>query len=205
MVLARRQHGFHKMYHRYRIGGCICAIRDVNEGPRIVIDDDIRDSTMRVFCRVLINRSSCITWLKKRTRVSETMNVPGKVRLILGGMRLRKLPAWLLLLCQRLTQKYRVDCVGGLKAMFQVCEWCWYAPKLSYTDLIDPGSSVLQSYIQHRHTLKLALASPYPKHIQYTKKTFFSLSTTIGANSRSIEVRVLAMHDTLSWHKFEED
>ena len=49
MVLARRQHGFRKKYHRYRIGGCIRAIRDVNEGPRIVIDGDIRDSTTRVF------------------------------------------------------------------------------------------------------------------------------------------------------------
>ena len=37
-----------------------------------------------------------------------------------------------------------------------------------------------------------------PKHIRYTKKTIFSLSTTMRANSRSVEVRVLAMYDTLS-------
>ena len=80
MVLARRQPGFRKKYRRYRIGGCIRAIRDVNEGSRIVIDGDIRDSTTRIFCRVPINRSSCITLLNKRTGELETVNLPGNVR-----------------------------------------------------------------------------------------------------------------------------
>ena len=48
MVLARRQHGFRENYRRYRISGCIRAIKDVDEGPRIVIDGDICDSTTRV-------------------------------------------------------------------------------------------------------------------------------------------------------------
>ena len=77
MDLARRQHGFRENYRRYRISGCIRAIRDVNEGPRIVIDGDIRDFTTRVFCRVPINRTSWITRLYKRTRESDTVNLPG--------------------------------------------------------------------------------------------------------------------------------
>ena len=64
MGLARRQPGFRENYRRYSIR----AIRDVNEGPRIVIDGDIRDFTTRVFCRVPINRSSWITRLYNKNQ-----------------------------------------------------------------------------------------------------------------------------------------
>ena len=90
MVLVRRQPGFREMYRRNRIGGCVRAIRDANEGPRIVIDGDIRNPTTQVFCRVPINRRSCITRINKRNRESETVSLPGNVRLICGGMRLKE-------------------------------------------------------------------------------------------------------------------